>query len=303
MYNSLPKVRGKYRFDYDISNSTWFGVGGKVDVLFRPEDEDDLSFFLKNKPKEIPHIVLGVCSNVIIRDGGFNGVVIKLGRNFTNTEKISDNEIKAGSAALDVNVAKFAAENSFYGLEFLVGIPGVIGGAIAMNAGAYGAEIQDILISADAIDKNGNKITLQNKDFDFSYRKANFEEGLIFTSCRLKVSKGDREEIISKMENISKSREGTQPIRNKTGGSTFKNPPPNITSQKAWQLIDAAGCRGLKIGDAMVSEKHCNFLINLGNATAQNIEDLGELVRKKVLDNSGIELQWEIKRLGKRLPA
>lgn len=302
MYNNLPKVRGKYRFDYDISNSTWFGVGGKVDVLFRPEDEDDLSFFLKNKPKEIPYIVLGVCSNVIIRDGGFRGVVIKLGRNFTKTEKVSENEIKVGTAALDVNVAKFAVENSLSSLEFLVGIPGVIGGAIAMNAGAYETEMKDVLISADAIDRNGNKITLQNKDFNFSYRKANFEEGLIFTSCKLKVTKGEKQEITSKMDNISKSREETQPIRNKTGGSTFKNPPKDITSQKAWQLIDAAGCRGLKLGDAMVSEKHCNFLINLGNATAQDIEDLGELVRKKVLDNSDIELQWEIKRLGERLP-
>ncbi|HCR85670.1 MAG TPA: UDP-N-acetylenolpyruvoylglucosamine reductase, partial [Alphaproteobacteria bacterium] len=259
MYKDLPKIRGEYRFDYNISKSTWFNVGGNVDVLFRPEDEDDLAFFLKNRPEEIPYIVLGVCSNVIVRDGGYRGVLIKLGRNFTDISH-DKNIINVGCGALDSNVARYAAENNIAGLEFLIGIPGTIGGNIAMNAGAYGTEVKDVLVEATAITKTGMKKTYTNESLNFEYRKAHFEEGTIFTSCILKGHNGIAEDIKKKMQNISSSREETQPVRTKTGGSTFKN--PKNSEKKAWQLIDEAGLRGYKIGGAQISEKHCNFLIN-----------------------------------------
>lgn len=295
MYDNLPKVRGEYRFDYNISKSTWFNVGGNVDVLFRPEDADDLALFLKNKPENIPYIVLGVCSNVIVRDGGYRGVLIKLGRNFTNITH-EGNTITTGCGALDGNVARYAANNNIAGLEFLIGIPGTIGGNIAMNAGAYGTEIKDVLIEATAIDKQGNKKIIKNSDFNFEYRKAHFDEGMIFTSCKLQGKEGNEEEIKRKMQQISSSREETQPVRTKTGGSTFKN--PKNSEKKAWQLIDEAGLRGYKIGGAQISEKHCNFLINIGNATAKDIEDLGEFAIQKVRETSGLTLEWEIKRIG-----
>lgn len=295
MYENLPKIRGEYRFNYNISKSTWFNVGGIVDVLFKPEDEDDLTFFLKNKPAEIPYIILGVCSNVIVRDGGYRGVLIKLGRNFTNISHQGET-IKVGAGALDSNVARYAAENNIAGLEFLIGIPGTIGGNIAMNAGAYGTEIKDVLLEATAVDKHGNKKIYTNEILNFEYRKAYFEEGTIFISCVLKGFNGDADEIKRKMQQISSSREETQPVRTKTGGSTFKN--PKNSDKKAWQLIDEAGLRGYKIGGAQISEKHCNFLINTGAATAKDIEDLGDYAIQKVFEKSGIKLDWEIKRIG-----
>jgi UDP-N-acetylmuramate dehydrogenase len=300
MISNLPKVRGEYRFNSPLANTTWFGVGGNAEIIFRPADENDLADFIRNKPVELDYMVLGVCSNVIIRDGGYKGCIIKLGRAFNNIS-ISEDKILCGAACLDVNVARFAAESGISNLEFLVGVPGSIGGAIAMNAGAYGAEIKDILISAKAIDEKGNLVELKNSDFGFSYRKNSLNEKLIFTSAVLQGKIGDKNEILEKMNNISKAREETQPIRSKTGGSTFKNPDPEISAgKKAWQLIDEAGLRGYKLGGAQISEKHCNFLINTGSATAKDIEDLGELARKKVFEKSGIELHWEIKRIGER---
>lgn len=293
MKYDLPEVRGKYRFDFPLSKATWFQVGGNADIMFKPEDEEDLAHFIANKPKDLPVITLGVCSNVIIRDGGFRGCVIKLGRNFSHIEK-DGNNIIAGASALDVNVAKFAGDNSLSGLEFLVGIPGTIGGAIAMNAGAYGREVKDCLISAKAIDENGAICEFSNEDFKFEYRKHNLSKSLIFTSAVFNCDVGDKAEILSAMDDISTSREESQPVRSKTGGSTFRNPE----GYKAWKLIDEAGCRGFSIGDAQVSEKHCNFLINNGNATASDLERLGDEVARRVKENSGVQLVWEIKRLG-----
>jgi UDP-N-acetylmuramate dehydrogenase len=291
----LPQVRGEYRYNFPLAQSTWFGVGGAADVLFKPADVEDLAKFLKNKPAQIPHLVLGVCSNIIIRDGGYKGVVIKLGRAFAGVE-VEGDVVKAGASALDVNVAQFAANNNIAGLEFLVGIPGVIGGALAMNAGAYGAEIKDVLLEATGIDEQGNIEVLKPEDFKFEYRKNSLPKNYIFTSAKLQGRAGKAEDILAAMKQISESREASQPIRSKTGGSTFKNPD----GMKAWELIDKAGCRGLKIGGAQVSEKHCNFLINTGNATAADIENLGEEVRAKVFKNSGVELKWEIKIVGEK---
>lgn len=296
MFN-LPKVRGEYRFSVPLEKSTWFGVGGNADVLYKPEDIEDLSYFIKNKPKNLELIVLGVCSNVIIRDKGFRGCVIKLGRNFSNIECGDNDKIIASASALDVNVARFAAENEIGGLEFLIGIPGTIGGALAMNAGAYGTEIKDVLISAKAIDEKGDIIELKNSDIGFGYRKNSLPKDVIFVEAEFLGKKSSKENILAKMKNISESRETTQPIRTKTGGSTFKNPPGN---KKAWQLIDEAGLRGYKIGGAQVSEKHCNFLINTGNATATDIESLGEEIIKKVKEKFNITLEWEIKIIGEK---
>lgn len=294
-YN-LPEVRGKYRFDFPLANSTWFQVGGPADIFFKPEDEKDLAYFIKNKPDNLPYIVLGVCSNLIIRDGGYRGCVIKLGRNFSNITA-DKNFITAGASALDVNVAKVAAEKNLSGLEFLVGVPGTIGGAVAMNAGAYNREIKDCLISAKAIDGKGYIMEFKNSDFSFEYRKNNLPKDLIFTEATFECTQDDRkDDILNRMNKISSSREKAQPIRSKTGGSTFKNPD----GYKAWELIDKAGCRGLKIGGAQVSEKHCNFLINTGTATAQDLENLGNEVKARVKANSGIELQWEIKKIGEK---
>lgn len=293
MLDKLPKIRGEYRKDFKLANVTWFNVGGIADVLYKPADIEDLQKFLREKPVEIPYIVIGVGSNLLVRDGGFRGIVIKLGREFA---KIShqNNILQSGTSVLDVNVSRYCEENSLAGLEFLSGIPGVIGAAVAMNAGAYGREISDCLVKVDALDMEGNLITLSNEECKFEYRGNALDKKLIFVQAYFSVSKGDRNKISEKITNIQRQRECSQPIRAKTGGSTFKNP----LNLKAWQLIDAAGCRGLRNGGAMISEKHCNFLINLGNATAKDIEDLAELVREKVYKNSGIMLEWEIKILG-----
>ncbi len=295
MLTKLPKVRGSYREDFQLANVTWFNIGGKADILYKPEDLDDLQQFLINKPPEIPYIVIGVGSNILVRDGGFRGVVIKLGRKFANISH-RNNILQSGAGALDINISRYCEENSLAGLEFLSGIPGVIGAAVAMNAGAYGREIKDCLVKVDALDVNGNLLSLSKEESKFNYRGNGLDKKLIFVQAYFNVSQGNRNEISEKINNIQKQREDTQPIRTKTGGSSFKN-PPNL---KAWQLIDAAGCRGLRNGDAMISEKHCNFLINLGKATAKDIEDLGEIVREKVYRHSGIMLDWEIKILGEK---
>ncbi len=295
MKYQLPEIRGQYRFDSPLAANTWFGVGGPADVVFRPADVEDLSHFLKNKPKNMPVVTLGVCSNVIIRDGGFRGCVIRLGRGFTDIRCKGD-KVVVGAGALDSNTARMAAEHGIGGLEFLVGVPGTIGGALAMNAGAYGTEIKDVLVSAKAVDGNGNIIELSNSDFGFSYRKNSLPDDYIYVEAMLKGSIGEKEAILEKMKAISEARETTQPVRTRTGGSTFKNPE----GSKAWQLVDEAGMRGYTIGGAQVSEKHCNFLINIGDATAADIEGLGEEVIAAVKEKSGIELHWEIKRIGEK---
>ncbi len=292
----LPEVRGEYRENYSLAKATWFGVGGNADILFRPADEKDLAHFLKNKSTEIKFECFGVFSNIIIKDEGYRGVIIRLGREFANFSVDGDNIISSGAAALDGNLARFAAENSISGLEFFIGVPGTVGGAITMNAGAYENETKDVLLSATAIDETGNIIEISNSEFGFKYRSHSLNKKLIFTSAKFKGTPGDKTEILERMKAISEKREATQPVRTKTGGSTFKNPASS--DKKAWQLIDEAGCRGLKIGGAIVSEKHCNFLINEGTATSDDLINLGEEVRKRVFEKSSIRLEWEIKIIG-----
>lgn len=289
----LPAIRGRVTADAPLAGITWFNVGGPAEVMVRPVDRDDLATLLAGLPPEIPVTVLGVGSNLLVRDGGIPGVVIRLGRGFAGIE--ADGErLTAGAAALDFNVASVAAEAGIAGLEFLTGVPGTIGGALKMNAGAYGGEMKDVVESATAVDRSGGTVTLGLADLGFEYRRSNVPEGLIFTGATLKGSAGEPAAIARRLGEIRTSREESQPIRARTGGSTFKNPP----GAKAWELIDKAGCRGLTMGAAQVSPKHTNFLINLGGATAADIEALGEEVRRRVLETSGIELHWEIKRVG-----
>jgi len=296
LLTKLPKCRGRMRENADLSKINWFRVGGNAEVLFKPEDVEDLSFFLANKPSDIAVTILGVGSNLLIGDGGIDGVVIRLGKKFADC-KIEGDKISVGAACLNINAVNFALEHSLGGIEFLSGIPGSIGGALFMNAGAYNRETKDILLEASVIDDKGNLHVLKPEDINYCYRKSNLPPGWIFTSAVLQGTKEDPQIIAERIQEIAGKREATQPIRSRTGGSTFKNP----AGHKAWQLIDAAGCRGLQIGDAIMSELHCNFMINLGNATAKDLEDLGEEVRRRVFANSGVELEWEIKRIGKGL--
>jgi UDP-N-acetylmuramate dehydrogenase len=272
---------------------TWFHVGGPAQVLFMPEDEDDLSYFLGAIPADIAVTVVGLGSNLIVRDGGVAGVVVRLGRGF-NDVTVDGMRVVAGAAVPDVKVARSAQEAGIAGLAFLRGIPGAIGGALRMNGGAYEGETKDVLVEARAVDRQGRIHRLGNADMHYTYRHCGAPEDFIFTQATFKGTSGDRAAIAAEMDKITESREATQPIKSRTGGSTFKNPPGG----KAWQLIDAAGCRGLVVGGAQVSELHCNFLINLGTATAADIETLGETVRKRVKESSGGDLEWEIKRIG-----
>jgi UDP-N-acetylmuramate dehydrogenase len=291
---AMPELRGRLLANESLAPLTWFRVGGPAQVLFTPADEDDLAYVLKNLPRGLAVTVVGVGSNLIVRDGGVLGVVIRLSpRGFGETEAIGD-IINAGSAALDKRVAEVAAAANLSGLEFFFGIPGTIGGALRMNAGANGAETRDVLIDAVGIDRSGNRHTFTNADMKFVYRASGIDRGIIFTSARFRGAPALAEAIRARMNEVQTHRETAQPIRDKTGGSTFKNPP----GQSAWRLIDAAGCRGLRVGGAQVSEMHCNFLINTGNATGHDIETLGETVRARVKETSGVELQWEIKRIG-----
>lgn len=290
----LPKVRGRMEANCPLADLTWFRVGGPAEVLFSPADEADLVNFLKHASENIPVSVIGVGSNVLVRDGGVRGVVIRLGRAFMNVEVEPEYRVRAGAAALDVRVARVAAEHSIDALTFLRGIPGSIGGALRMNGGAYGGETKDILIEARAVSRKGNVEVLSNGRMNYTYRHCGAPEDLIFTSALFQGRPGNRNEILAAMDQITASREATQPIKTKTGGSTFKNP----IGHKSWQLIDAAGLRGFAVGDAKVSEQHCNFLINEGGATAAQIEELGETIRRRVRENSGVELEWEIKRIG-----
>lgn len=294
--SDLPQVRGTYRFDAPLSKTNWFGVGGPADVLFKPEDAADLAHFIKNKPADLPVTVIGVGSNLIVRDGGIRGVVIRLGRVF-NEAALEGEVMVAGAAMLDLNLARVAASHGRAGLEFMSGIPGTVGGALAMNAGAYGREVKDVLIKAEAVTREGEVIELGLADMAYSYRHYGGPKGLIFTRAWFATTLDEPAAIEARIAEIQGKREATQPIRERTGGSTFANPE----GHKAWQLIDAAGCRGLTIGGAQMSELHCNFMINTGNATAKDLETLGEEVRARVLAHSGVELRWEIKRIGEAL--
>lgn len=294
--NVLPLVRGTYRFGASLANTTWFGVGGAADVLFRPEDELDLANFLSNLDQSTPYIIIGVGSNLLVRDGGFRGVVIRLGRGF-NSCKVEGEKLYAGAGCLNYNVVQYAAEHCLSGIEFLSGVPGTIGGALAMNAGCYGKEISEILETAKVLDPSGKIHVLTCYDIGYVYRGNTLPDGWIFTEACFKLHKEDKDKIISNINAVTERRNQTQPIKAKTGGSTFKNPP----NYKAWQLIDKSGMRGFRLGGAMVSEKHCNFLINEGTATAAEIENLGEEIRQKVKKDSGIELEWEIQIIGDKL--
>ena len=289
----LPEVRGRLTENAPLSGITWFRVGGAAEIMFRPVDRDDLIEFLRARPADVPIIAIGVGSNLLVRDGGIPGVVIRLGRAFVGVE-IKDHVVTAGAGALDLNVAIACRNAGLSGLEFLSGIPGTIGGALRMNAGAYGTEMKDVLIDAETLDAKGDPRTLSADEMGFGYRHSLAPAETLFLSARMRGTPGDRDTIARRMSEISGSRKETQPIRARTGGSTFKNPP----DARAWELIDAAGCRGLVIGGAKVSEVHCNFLINTGDATAADIEALGEEVRRRVRDDSGVELEWEIRRVG-----
>jgi UDP-N-acetylmuramate dehydrogenase len=293
----LPDLRGRLIGNSPIGRQTWFGVGGPAEVLFRPADPEDLAVFLRALPPEVPVTVIGGGANLLVRDGGIPGVTIRLGSALAGLA-IDGREVAAGAGALHLNVALAAAAAGIAGLEFLSGIPGTLGGGLRMNAGAYGREIKDLLVSASALDRGGESHVIEAASMGFSYRDCGVDPGWIFVAARLRGADGDPHAVMRRMTEIRQAREATQPIRARTGGSTFKNPPGN----SAWRLIDAASCRGLARGGAMVSPQHANFLINTGNATAADLEGLGEEVRRRVYNACGIVLEWEIRRIGCPLP-
>jgi UDP-N-acetylmuramate dehydrogenase len=291
---AMPSLRGRLLANESLAPLTWFRVGGRAQVLFTPADADDLGYFLAHLPEELAVHTIGVGSNLIVRDGGLPGVVIRLSPRGFGETTVSGDIVTAGAAALDKRVAEVAAAAHVSGLEFFFGIPGTIGGALRMNAGANGGETKDVLIEASGIGRDGETRVFSNADMKFVYRSSGVDPSIIFTSACFRGVRAAPDTIRARMNEVQAHRETAQPIREKTGGSTFKNPPDN----SAWKLIDAAGCRGLKLGGAQVSEMHCNFLINTGDATAHDIENLGETVRARVKQSCGIELQWEIKRIG-----
>src|SRR5215213_7562206 len=293
----LPDLRGRLLANEPLAPLTWFRVGGPAQALFMPEDENDLAYLLANLSADVPVTVIGLGSNLIVRDGGVPGVVIRLGRGFNETKIEDGYRVRAGTAVPDLRAAKAAQQAGIAGLAFLRGIPGAVGGALRMNGGAYGAETKDVLIEARGVDRAGKVRTYSNAEMGFSYRHCGVPEDFIFTEALFQGTPGDPATIAAAMDEITAKRETTQPVKSRTGGSTFKNPP----GQKAWQLIDAAGCRGLVVGDAQVSELHCNFLINRGNASAADIENLGEEVRRRAREKSGVTLEWEIRRIGIKL--
>jgi UDP-N-acetylmuramate dehydrogenase len=294
----MPDLRGRMFANQDMSGLTWFRVGGMAQVMFAPDDEEDLCYFLKLLPKEVPLTLVGVGSNLIVRDGGLQGVVIRMThKGFGHIEHDGDTLLRAGTAVLDKKLADFASHSHLAGLEFYHGIPGSIGGALRMNAGANGGETKDVLVEARGVNRAGDIKVFKNFQMGFSYRHCDVGDDVIFTYALFRGVKDDPEAISERMNAVKQHRETVQPIREKTGGSTFKNPQ----GHSAWRLIDEAGCRGLKIGGAQVSEMHCNFLINTGEATAADIEMLGETVRARVKAHSGVELIWEIKRVGRPL--
>ena len=293
LIDRLPPVRGRLTAGASLANITWFRVGGLAEVMFRPADRDDLIAFLAAKPAGVPVTVVGVGSNLLVRDGGVPGVVIRLGKGFADIA-VRDGRLITGAAALDINVAVAAREAGLAGLEFLSGVPGTIGGALRMNAGAYGAEVVDVAAAAEAIDPLGGVHRLDPPQLGLTYRRCAVPDDWIFVGAEFVGWRDEPSAIAGRMADIHARREASQPIRTRTGGSTFANPP----GHKAWELIERAGCRGLRRGGALVSEKHCNFLINTGSATAADLEELGEQVRARVLANSGIALDWEIRRIG-----
>ncbi len=295
----LSGVRGRLTPDAGMDKITWFRAGGLAELLFQPADEEDLASFLAAVPKEIPVMVVGIGSNLLVRDGGIPGIVVRLSaKGFGTVEKISDTRLKAGAATPDKRLAAFALECGIGGLHFYHGIPGAVGGALRMNAGANGLETCDRVVEIRALDRDGNSVTLSKADMGYSYRHSSAAKGLIFTSAIFEGEKAEPADIKAAMEAVQHHRESVQPIREKTGGSTFKNPP----GTSAWKEIDKAGCRGLMIGGAQMSPMHCNFMINTGNATGYDLEFLGETVRARVLENSAIRLEWEIRRLGQFRP-
>jgi UDP-N-acetylmuramate dehydrogenase len=293
LIDRMPTVRGELTENAPLSGITWFRTGGPAEILFRPADADDLIAFCAALEEDIDVTVLGLGSNALIRDGGLPGVTVHLGKTFGDIS-FDGTTVTAGAGALDVAVGRAGRDRSIGGLEFLSGIPGTIGGSLRMNAGAYGREMAEIVVSAQAIDRAGRLHNLTAADFGFAYRHSAVDESWIFISAVLAGSPGDRADIDRRMTEIATDRKSSQPIQARTGGSTFKNPPET----KAWELIDAAGCRGLTIGDATVSEQHCNFLINRGSASATDLEALGEEVRRRVKAHSGVVLEWEIQRIG-----
>jgi UDP-N-acetylmuramate dehydrogenase len=289
----MPELRGRLLANQPLGEFTWFRVGGAAQAFFMPQDENDLAYFLRNLSADIPVTAIGAGSNLIVRDGGVPGVVIRLGRGFNEVKIEDDHRVTAGAAILDALVARAARDAGIAGLAFFSGIPGAIGGALRMNGGAYGGETKDVLVEARGLDRQGNVRTFSNAEMGFSYRHCGVADDVIFTGAVFQGRAGDVAQINAEMDVIKNKREASQP-RNRTGGSTFKNPP----GHKSWELIDAAGCRGLTVGGAQVSPLHCNFLINLGHASARDIETLGETVRERVKTHSGVELEWEIKRIG-----
>lgn len=290
----LPNLRGTIKTDYNLSHLTWFKVGGAATIFYKPFDIEDLAIFLSYYHEKLPITVIGAGSNIIVRDGGIAGIVIRLGNSFTSMEITEDGNLQIGAGALNANVAKFCLANSIAGLEFLVGIPGTIGGGVTMNAGAYGKEFADILLSIEAMDYKGNIIKIRRDDMSLAYRKNYSAKNLIVTKAIFKGYKGKQEDIAALIEQINKARSLTQPIKERTGGSTFMNPK----AHKAWKLIDEAGLRGHRVGDASISELHCNFMINHGQSSASELERLGNIVQESVFSKTGIQLEWEIKRIG-----
>ncbi len=292
-FKELPNVRGSYKKHLIMAPYTWFRVGGAAAAVFRPQDHQDLSQFLLQNSEEVPVTIIGAASNILIRDGGIPGVVIKLGKNFASIN-FKSNSVRIGAALPNSIAARLALKEGYSGLEFLSGIPGTIGGGLRMNAGAYGKEVKDILIEAEVIDGTGNIKVLSPEEMAMSYRHCGVPKDYIFLSGLFKIVKDVPSDIQKRLDEIKARRVESQPITERTGGSTFKNP----RGYKAWELIEAAGCRGLSMGGAMVSERHCNFLVNTGKANATDLESLGNLVQQKVRDATGIELEWEIKLLG-----
>jgi len=293
LIDRLPPVRGRYTANAPLAGVTWFRVGGPAEVLFRPGDQDDLAQFLAERPADVPVTMLGVGSNLLVRDGGVPGVVVRLGRPFAAID-VEATRVTAGAMALDYNVALTCRDAGVAGFEFLSGVPGTIGGGLRMNAGAYGREMKDVVTACEALDPTGVKHRLSRDEWAPRYRGCGVPDDWIFTKAEMQGAPGSPAEISRAIAYVQAARGDTQPIRSRTGGSTFANPE----GHKAWELIDAAGCRGLRVGGAMVSDKHCNFLINTGTATAADLEGLGEEVRRRVHETSGVELRWEIRRIG-----
>jgi UDP-N-acetylmuramate dehydrogenase len=292
--DTVPQVRGRLTADAPLAPLVWFKAGGCAQLLFEPKDVDDLSDFLSSLDPSVPVMGLGLGSNMIVRDGGVPGVVVRLGKAFARVEPVDPFTLRCGGGASGILVSSTARDAGIAGLEFLRSIPGTVGGFVRMNGGAYGREVKDILIDCQLVLRNGEPITLGLAELGYTYRHSELPEGSIVTGATFRGRAGDPDNIQAEMDRIAEEREASQPLRSRTGGSTFKNPP----GTKAWKLIDAAGCRGLTVGGAQVSEKHCNFLLNLGGASAADIEALGEEVRRRVREHSGVVLEWEIQRVG-----